>query len=211
MSGKRITRLTPEQRREQLVGIGLEMLAERSLDELSTDEVARRAGISRGLLFHYFDSKRDFFRAVVRAECDRFTAATAPDPALAPVPWIRAFIAGFVSYVMTHRQVYLALVRGAAGSHPAVTDILDETRETLARRVREGRRRLGMPDAPRLEPATRAWMAFAEEAVISWPTGEAGGGEKSGDDGRDELCAFVESSFVRFLGMLDRPAALAPR
>ncbi|MFI9048632.1 TetR/AcrR family transcriptional regulator [Streptomyces sp. NPDC053427] len=201
MSGKRVTRLTPDQRREQLVGIGLEMLADRSLDELSTDEVARRAGISRGLLFHYFDSKRDFFRAVVRAECDRFMAATEPDPALAPVPWMRAFIAGFVAYVMAHRRIYLALVRGAAGSHPAVTDILDETREVLARRVRDGQRRLGMPDAPRLDLASRAWMAFAEEAVLSWPAGE--------DGDHDELCAFVESSFVCFLGLLDRPAALA--
>ncbi|MFF4953119.1 TetR/AcrR family transcriptional regulator [Streptomyces chattanoogensis] len=211
MSGKRVTRLTPDQRREQLVGIGLEMLADRSLDELSTDEVARRAGISRGLLFHYFDSKRDFFRAVVRAACDRFTAATEPDPALEPVPWMRAFIAGFVAYVMEHRPVYLALVRGAAGSHPAVTDILDETRETLARRVRDGQRRLGMPDAPRLDLASRAWMAFAEEAVISWPAPNGGGRDGTDDDTRDELCAFVESSFVSFLGLLDRPEALDRR
>ncbi|MFJ9412133.1 TetR/AcrR family transcriptional regulator [Streptomyces sp. NPDC101393] len=200
MPGKRVTRLTPDQRREQLVGIGLEMLADRSLDELSTDEVARRAGISRGLLFHYFDSKRDFYRAVVRAACDRFAAATEPDATLEPVPWMRAFIAGFVAYVMEHRQVYLALVRGAAGSHPAVTDIVGETREKLARRVHDGRRRLGMPDAPRLELASRAWMAFAEEAVIDWPVAEA--------DAHEELCAFVESSFVSLLGSLDRPARL---
>ncbi|AWN25904.1 MULTISPECIES: TetR/AcrR family transcriptional regulator [unclassified Streptomyces] len=203
MSGKRTTRLTPDQRREQLVGIGLEMLADRSLDELSTDEVARRAGISRGLLFHYFDSKRDFYRAVVRAACDRFTAATEPDGTLEPVVWMRAFISGFVVYVLEHRQVYLALVRGAAGSHPAVTDIVGATRETLARRVRDGQRRLGMPDAPRLELASRAWMAFAEEAVVNWPAEEPGA--------QDELCAFIESSFVSLLGLLDRPGILTPR
>ncbi|MGW1373686.1 TetR/AcrR family transcriptional regulator [Streptomyces sp. NPDC002446] len=200
MSGKRTTRLTPDQRREQLIGIGLEMLADRSLDELSTDEVARRAGISRGLLFHYFDSKRDFYRAVVRAACDRFTAATEPDGSLEPVAWMRAFIAGFVAYVLEHRKVYLALVRGAAGSHPAVTDIVGETRETVARRLRDGQRRLGMPDVPRLELALRAWMAFAEEAATTWP--------ESDDAARDELCSFVEASFVSLLGLLDRPRTL---
>ncbi|MFF7228192.1 TetR family transcriptional regulator [Streptomyces sioyaensis] len=203
MSGRRTTRLTSDQRREQLVGIGLEMLADRSLDELSTDEVARRAGISRGLLFHYFDSKRDFYRAVVRAECDRFTAATEPDGSLEPVAWMRAFIAGFVAYVLEHRQVYLALVRGAAGSHPAVTDIVGATRETVARRVHDGRRRLGMPDARQAELATRAWMAFAEEAATTWPAEQPGA--------RDELCAFIESSLVHLLGLLDRPQALTPR
>ncbi|WP_411142623.1 TetR/AcrR family transcriptional regulator [Streptomyces sp. x-80] len=203
MSGKRATRLTPDQRREQLVEIGREMLADRSLDELPTDEVARRAGISRGLLFHYFDSKHDFYRAVVRAECDRLTAATEPDASLGPVEWLRSFIAGFVGYVLEHRQVYRALVRGAAGSHPVVADIVGDTRRTLARRVCDGRRRLGLPDVPRLELASGAWMAFAEEAVTNWPAADP--------DAREEICAFVEAGFVGLLGLLDRPAALTPR
>ncbi|MFC0849936.1 TetR/AcrR family transcriptional regulator [Streptomyces noboritoensis] len=201
MSGKRITRLTPDQRRTQLVDIGLEMLADRSLDELSTDEVARRAGISRGLLFHYFDSKRDFYRAVVAKECARFIEAVEPDPALEPVAWLRSFIDGFVAYVLEHRQVYLALVRGASGSHPAVADILGETREAVARHVVDAQRRIGMPQSPRLDIASRAWMAFAEEAVTGWPPGEPGA--------REELAAFLESSFVSLLGTLDRPVGLA--
>ncbi|MEU8625441.1 TetR/AcrR family transcriptional regulator [Streptomyces sp. NPDC048669] len=201
MSEKRAARLSPDERRAQLVSIGVDMLADCSLDELSTDDVARRAGISRGLLFHYFDSKRDFYRCVVRRECDGFAAATEPDPSLEPVPWLRSFIAGFAAYVTEHRKVYLALVRGAAGSHPAVEDIVESTRATLARRVEEGQRRLGMPDSPRLLVAARAWMAFAEEAVTSWPLDEP--------DALAELGAFLESSFISLLGALDRPAALS--
>ncbi|MFD7861250.1 TetR/AcrR family transcriptional regulator [Streptomyces sp. NPDC057682] len=200
MSEKRAARLSPDERRAQLVAIGVDMLAECSLDELSTDEVARRAGISRGLLFHYFDSKRDFYRAVVRRECDDFAAATEPDPALEPVAWLRAFIAGFAAYVTEHRRVYLTLVRGAAGSRPAVEDIVESTRTVLARRVEEGQRRLGMPDSPRLPVASRAWLAFAEEAVTTWPSG--------GPAGLGELGAFLESGFVSLLGALDRPVAL---
>lgn len=200
MPEKRAARLSPDERRAQLVAIGVDMLAERSLDELSTDDVARRAGISRGLLFHYFDSKRDFYRSVVQQECDDFADATEPDASLEPVAWLRAFIAGFAAYVTEHRKVYLALVRGAAGSHPVVEDIVEETRHTLARRVEEGQRRLGMPDSPRLLVAARAWMAFAEEAVTSWPA--------EGPDALGELGAFLESSFISLLGTLDRPAAL---
>ncbi|TXS03352.1 TetR/AcrR family transcriptional regulator [Streptomyces sp. col6] len=178
----------------------MDMLADCSLDELSTDAVARRAGISRGLLFHYFDSKRDFYRSVVRQECDDFAAATEPDASLDPVAWMRAFIAGFVAYVTGRRKVYRALVRGAAGSHPAVEDIVEATRATLARRVEEGQRRLGMPQTRRLTLATRAWLAFAEEAVTGWPLEDP--------DALDELGAFLESGFVRLLGALDRPVTL---
>ncbi|WP_406098406.1 TetR/AcrR family transcriptional regulator [Streptomyces sp. NBC_01013] len=200
MPEKRAARLSPDERRAQLAAIGVDMLIDRSLDELSTDDVARRAGISRGLLFHYFDSKRDFYRYVVQQECDDFAAATEPDPSLEPVPWLRSFIAGFAAYVTEHRKVYLALVRGAAGSHPTVEDIVECTRDTLARRVQEGQRRLGMPDSPRLLVAARAWMAFAEEAVTSWPLDLP--------DAVDELGAFLESSFISLLGTLDRPVAL---
>lgn len=201
MPEKRAARLHPDERRAQLVAIGVDMLVECSLDELSTDAVARRAGISRGLLFHYFDSKRDFYRSVVRRECDDFAAATEPDPSLDPVRWMRAFIAGFVAYVTGRRKVYRALVRGASGSHPAAGDIVEATRATLAARVIEGQRRLGLPQSPRLALATRAWLAFAEEAVTSWPLEEPGA--------LDELRAFLESGFVRLLCDLDRPATLS--
>lgn len=201
MPEKRAAPLHPDERRAQLVAIGVDMLAECSLDELSTDAVARRAGISRGLLFHYFDSKRDFYRSVVRQECEDFAAATAPDGSLDPVAWMRAFIAGFVAYVTGRRKVYRALVRGASGSHPAAGDIVEATRATLARRVVEGQRRLGMEPSPRLTLAARAWLAFAEEAVTGWPLDEP--------DALDELRAFLETAFVRLLGDLGRPAALA--
>lgn len=60
-----------------------------------------------------------------------------------------------------------------------------------------------MPDAPRLALASRAWMAFAEEAVINWPAEEPGA--------QEELCAFIESSLVSVRGLLDRPGVLTPR
>ena len=59
-------------RRAQLVRIGLELLPTTPVQELTIDEVARRAGISRSLLFHYFATKRDFHVAVVQAAADEF-------------------------------------------------------------------------------------------------------------------------------------------
>jgi AcrR family transcriptional regulator len=59
--------LDPEARRAQLVALGLKMLSTRPLDKVAIDDIAAEAGISRGLLFHYFPTKRDYHVAVARA------------------------------------------------------------------------------------------------------------------------------------------------
>ena len=54
MSSDRRTRLTPDQRRAQLVASGVAFLAEKPLDDLTMEVLSERVGVSRGLLFHYF-------------------------------------------------------------------------------------------------------------------------------------------------------------
>ena len=65
-AAKRV-RLAPEARRAQLIALGVELLATRRLEELSVELTAKTAGISRGLLFHYFASKQEFHLEVARA------------------------------------------------------------------------------------------------------------------------------------------------
>jgi len=61
------TRLAPDQRRTQLLDLGVSLLATRSLDELTIDVLAEEAGISRGLLYHYFGGKDELYVAVLEA------------------------------------------------------------------------------------------------------------------------------------------------
>ena len=68
------TRLRPDARRAQLIALGVEMLATRTLDELSVEDIATEAGISRGLLFHYFASKQEFHLEVARAAAQELIA-----------------------------------------------------------------------------------------------------------------------------------------
>ncbi|MEM8997357.1 MAG: helix-turn-helix domain-containing protein, partial [Acidobacteriota bacterium] len=64
-------RLSPEARRARLLETGLELFGEASYDALSTDDIAERGGVSRGLLFHYFGSKRGYYVAVIQEAADR--------------------------------------------------------------------------------------------------------------------------------------------
>ena len=85
MATARRARLSTDARREQLVALGVEIFSERPFDEVSIDDIAASAGISKGLLYHYFPSKRDFYVAVVRHSADEMQAVTETDPDLAPL------------------------------------------------------------------------------------------------------------------------------
>src|SRR3954469_5977575 len=84
MAASRRARLSTDARREQLVALGIDIFSERPFDEVSIDGIAAAAGISKGLLYHYFPSKRDFYVAVIRSAADEMQALTEPDPALEP-------------------------------------------------------------------------------------------------------------------------------
>jgi AcrR family transcriptional regulator len=197
MPAPRRTRLTPDQRRAQLLLLGRDLLGTRTLDELSIDELAERAGISRGLMFHYFKSKQGFHQAVVEAACEDFLAYTAPDPNLEPLARLHAVLGAFVDYVLDHRATYVSLVRGAASADEIVRELVEDARRTQAARILAGCAELGLDDTPLLRTAARAWVVFAEETVVAWP---------EDDTDRAALAAFLERTLVGVLSCVD-PAA----
>src|SRR4051812_32614740 len=109
------SRLAPDERRSQLLDLGVRLLATRTLDELSIDLLAEEAGISRGLLYHYFGGKHAFREAVVRRAADELIAQTAPPATGAPLERLEASLAAYVDYVLANFEGYVSLLKGAAG------------------------------------------------------------------------------------------------
>ena len=166
MPADKRTRLDPAARRAQLIALGVEMLATRTLDELSVEDLAGKAGISRGLLFHYFSSKQEFHLEVARAAAAELLARTEPDRALAPLDALRGALGAFIDYVEENPDSYTSLVRGAAAGDADMRAIFDATRSTMAGRVISVLGDLDLPLGPRAELAVHGWVAFAEECVI---------------------------------------------
>jgi AcrR family transcriptional regulator len=164
-SENRARRLDPQARRAQLIELGLQELEAKG--ELSAiDRISEAAGISRGLLFHYFPSKRAYRVAVVRAAAQRLLDVTDPAPHLDPVGRLRAGLHGFSGFVSENRSLYLALLRGAAGADAELQQIFDDTRERLVERVIEG---LGVSaHLPVVRTALRGWVGFVEESTLEW-------------------------------------------
>ncbi|WP_238173276.1 TetR/AcrR family transcriptional regulator [Kribbella speibonae] len=163
-------RLSAEDRKKQLVKIGLMMLRDQPIHELSIDAIAAEAGISRGLLFHYFPSKRDYYLAVIAAAGRRLLRVTKPDERLAPEQQLREMLVQFVAFIARRRTAYISFVRGAAGGDDYAVEVYDETRAGLTKRVLTY---LGTPEVAD-EPASReylrvhAWLSYTEDLAIEW-------------------------------------------
>src|SRR3954452_11218080 len=72
-------RLEPDERREQILDCAVRLFGERPYSAVSTTEIAQQAGVARGLLNHYFGTKRDLYLEVVRQMVlmpDMFSAVT---------------------------------------------------------------------------------------------------------------------------------------
>ena len=167
MAAKRI-RLNPEARRAQLIDLGVEMLATRRLDELSVELIAKAAGISRGLLFHYFPSKQDFHLEVARAAAAEMIRRTEPDTSQTPVEALRGALTSFMDYVEENPDNYKSLVRGAASGDADMRAVFDETRSTMAQRLLDVLASMGLEVSARMTLAIAGWVAYVEECVVRW-------------------------------------------
>lgn len=162
------TRLSPEQRRAQLIELGTEMLADRPLEQISVEDIADQAGVSRGLLFHYFASKQDFHLEIVREASRSMIERTAPDPDLEPFEVLRDSIANYVDYVSEKRDTFISLLRGTASGDPQMREVFEQTRTTMADRTLVQLAGLDMDVTPTVDLAVRGWIAFVEETTITW-------------------------------------------
>ena len=158
-------RRTADDRRAQLVQIGLELLPTTPLPELTVDEVARRAGISRSLLFHYFANKSEYHTAVVSAAAELLREHVVPRPGTPADGRLTGMLDRFVTWVATYRDSYVAFVRGAHAGDPAVAEVYQDTREQL---VDVALAAVPLPDGAGQRQLVRAWFAFTEDLVLQW-------------------------------------------
>ena len=190
------TRLSPEQRRTQLLDLGVGLLATRTLDDLTIDLLAEEAGISRGLLYHYFGGKRAFQEAVVRRAVDDLVTQTAPPAEGDPLERLLASMAAYVDYVTDNYEGYASIVRAAQSGNESLRRLHDEARQVLTDRIftadAQGQ---VIPDTPATRLAVRGWSAMTEELVLSWAA-------DPGPVTREELLRAVTDSLPALVALL---------
>jgi len=178
-------RMTPENRREQLLELGTRLLSTRALDEISIELLAEEAGISRGLLYHYFGNKQEFHIAVVRRAVEDLYAITAPRDIDDPLEQLSVSLGAYVDYVTENYTGYVSLIRAASGGNEELRAIYQDARRALTDRIfsiagPEELAALGVVDTAATRLLTDGWAALVENVVVAWV-------EDPHDLSRDEL------------------------
>jgi len=159
------TRMQVDERRRQPLELGAKLFATHSFGELSMARIAREAGISKALLYHYFPSKRDYFVATLASGAEEIRARVEPDPSLPPAQALMSSLDAYLAWIEEHADGYARLIEGA-GADPDVRPIVDEIRDVTGERIVAG---LGL-DTPAARAAVRGWLWFVDGVCLEWVT-----------------------------------------
>ena len=159
-------RLEPDERRREILACAVRLFGERPYADVSTTDIAREAGVARGLINHYFGTKKELYLEVVR------TLVTIPDLAFERLPGgtrrerVDAAVDWFLDTVERHSSAWLAAVNSEVlGRDPDVVRILDEADDRTADMVI---RALGLEPTEALRAMVRAHAGMSKAAAQEW-------------------------------------------
>jgi AcrR family transcriptional regulator len=183
-------RLAPEDRRRQILAIARDILDSKPLEDITVEEAAQRAGVSAGLVFHYFGTQRKFRRALAGEAAQELLAQLAPDPALSHARQLHGALDRFTAYAARRPGLFFAVTRVAGGNHD-LRDLYAGIRVTMAEWLVEALRDAGVPDSPALSATVAGWLAYSEEVVAGWLTQQ--------EMAREEVVALCETACYRLV------------
>jgi AcrR family transcriptional regulator len=164
-------RLEPDARREQILECATRLFGERPYAAVSTTDIARAAGVARGLLNHYFGTKRDLYLDVVRR---LVLLPEVPDARVGSGPLrtrVQRSVDWFLDVVAVHGKTFVA-VTGAEGigDDPEIERILAEADDRAARKVLQT---VGLdPSDAGQRAVIRAYGGLVKSAVREWVRAE---------------------------------------
>ena len=136
------TRLDVDERRRLLLDLGAELFTRFAYDELSMARIAKEAGISKALLYHYFPSKEAYFVATLEEKAAELQQRTEPDPSLPPFEQLAGSLDAYLSWIEENAGSFDKMIR-SSGAVPEVRALLDRVRGDTAKRISQGLRRGG--------------------------------------------------------------------
>jgi AcrR family transcriptional regulator len=165
VSSPAYSRLDVDERRRQLLDASARVFTERRYDEVSMSEIAAAAGISKGLLYHYFTNKQELFRATLEDAARDIAIRIEPDESLAPAERVSRSLDAYLDWIEAHEASYVRLIEDV-GSVSEVRELVTRVREETAVLIA---RQAVQADPPRaLVTAALGWLWFMDGACLDW-------------------------------------------
>jgi len=180
-------RLDTDSRRSHLIEVGLELFGRNPYDQVSMADIARSAGVSEGLVYHYFSNRRHLFVSVLERVLENLLRATRPSPAAeSPRERLFAGLRQHLRFAERYPEAYSMVVQGGNGVDGEVRELCERARWAgLDEIIRSS----GISKAsPRLRVALRGWSGFQEGAIVEWL--------KRRDIDRDELVDLLAEALM---------------
>jgi AcrR family transcriptional regulator len=160
------TRLQVDERRAQLLEAGAAVFAEHAYEEISMRQIAETAGVSKALLYHYFPSKLDLFKAAVADAAAQLQELIQPSGDGAPLEQLTVSLDGYLTWIEAHARAWRKLMQSAA-TLPEARDLVAEFQQRAMEMVLA--ELTGSPTpAPVLRTAIRGWFGYMDAAILDW-------------------------------------------
>jgi AcrR family transcriptional regulator len=173
MSSPKYHRLDPGQRRDQILDAANALFAERPYDEVSIEDIASAAGVTRGLVHHYFGGRKDVYIGLLERLGAQREEALRPPVGRSARARVADSVSRWLDWTQENRTIWLSTI--AQGE-----DIADpEVRRVVADLVRRAAALLATyhadiaEDSPRLRYALECWTGLNRAATRRWLRGEA--------------------------------------
>lgn len=156
-------RLGPTERREQLLAVAVELAAGRDLAAVSVQEIAARAGVSEGLLYHYFPTKDALLLAAVQRAADVMSAALEVAAQGPPMEALTAGLSAYLDHVRADPVGWRALLQARSGPLGEVAARVEQRSQRLTLD------HLGVAEpSPALAAALAGWSALERQVCLTW-------------------------------------------
>lgn len=158
-------RLKVDERRHQLLERATTLFTTHGYDELSMAKIAREAGVSKPLLYHYFPTKRQLFEAVLARAAEQHLQRIDLDPDQPAGQQLADSLDAYLAWIEEHGETYEKLMRSAG--IPEVRELIDRVRDETARRILEGLAP-GATAPAKVRSAVRGWLWFMDGVCLDW-------------------------------------------
>lgn len=159
--------MTPQARRQDLIAAALELFGSRPPEDVSVDDVVKRAGVSRPLFYRYFSSVRELHLAALRSVTDGLIDRLALREDGPPMERLRAAVRGLIEVAGEYRAGYVALLRGGSVVATSETDAVVDVLRHRAVEVILADTGVTEP-SPLLLATLRCWTTVVEAALLTW-------------------------------------------